>query len=53
MEKKFDNKEGNLNRAHLYPRILGYKKWNDIYEGVGVISYWQIVNVTTLKPLAI
>jgi hypothetical protein len=39
MEKKCDNKEGNLNRAHPYPRVLGYKRRNDIYGGVSVISY--------------
>ena len=32
MGRKCDNKEGYLNRAHPFPRILGYKRGNDITE---------------------
>jgi hypothetical protein len=33
MRGKFDNKEGDLNRAHLLPRISEYKRGSDITEG--------------------
>ena len=33
MRRKCDNNEGNLNLAHPRPRVLGYKRGNDITEG--------------------
>ena len=31
-EGKCDNKEGDLNGAHPFPRVMGYKKGSDIME---------------------
>ena len=32
MRGKHDNKEVHLNGAHSFPRVLGYKRGNDITE---------------------
>ena len=33
MRGKCENKEGDLNWAHPFPRVLGFKRDNDIKEG--------------------
>ena len=33
MRRKCDNKEGDLNRAHPCPRVLGIKRGSDIAMG--------------------
>ena len=33
MGGKYDNKEGYLNSAHLFPRVSRYKRGSDIMEG--------------------
>ena len=35
-EEKCDNKEGDLNWAHPFPRVLEYYKGSDIKEGVAL-----------------
>ena len=37
MTRNCDNEEGDLNKAYLFPRILGYKRRSDILEG-GIIE---------------
>ena len=32
MEGKHDNKELDLNKEHLFPRVSGYKRWIDNKE---------------------
>ena len=38
MGEKCDKKEGYLNCAHVYPRVVGYKRGSDIMEVSGVVN---------------
>jgi hypothetical protein len=55
MGGKRENKEGDLNSAHLLSRVLGYKRRNDIEEGkitdVRVYLGWAALQCKNFNPI--